>query len=94
MTSTCRKCGKAMDWARTELGKPMPLDLEPHPNGNVVIASVDRYSVPTVHVLNKYEMATDTRQRRFAHAATCGKPWPEITPLPPVPPMQDTLVLE
>lgn len=92
--SFCHICGAHIEWAFTEGGKRMPLDIEPHPNGNVVIAEVHRDGQRTVHVLNKAEMATDRRQRRLSHHVTCGgKPRPPITALPEPPPLQDHLVL-
>ncbi|MGH3476019.1 MAG: hypothetical protein ACRDQD_04190 [Nocardioidaceae bacterium] len=33
--STCRSCGAPIQWAKTAMGKAMPLDAEPSPNGNV-----------------------------------------------------------
>jgi hypothetical protein len=33
--ATCRACGARMVWTRTAAGKAMPLDAEPHPDGNV-----------------------------------------------------------
>ncbi len=35
---TCKSCGAAIRWVRTVSGKAMPLDPEPCPDGNVVIA--------------------------------------------------------
>lgn len=35
--SLCRSCGAPIAWATTTNGKPMPLDPDPVPNGNVVI---------------------------------------------------------
>lgn len=39
-TATCRSCGAPIVWVITEAGKRMPIDREPHPDGNV-IPSVD-----------------------------------------------------
>lgn len=92
--STCRFCDAPIEWVRTESGKHMCLDPDPHPNGNVIIAAVHSDGSRTVHVLTKAEMATERRQRRLAHKVTCGgKPRPPVTPLPPEQPMQDHLVL-
>lgn len=35
MTARCRSCHKPIRWATTPKGRPMPLDLDPHPDGNV-----------------------------------------------------------
>lgn len=79
MTTRCTRCGStAVEWALTDKGRPMLIDLEPWPDGNVVVSNVDRRSNLTVHVLSKAEMLTDTRQRRLAHAAYCGKPRPAL----------------
>lgn len=93
--ATCDRCGAPITWALTEHGRRICLDIDPHPNGNVVVASVDRYSVSTVHVLDKHEYPVDPRQRLLAHIVTCGgKPRPPVTALPPPPPFQDVLVLD
>lgn len=33
--SKCRSCQAPIRWIRTAVGKPMPLDFAPSPNGNV-----------------------------------------------------------
>jgi len=36
--SVCRACGAEIRWARTAAkGRPIPLDVEPNPDGNVII---------------------------------------------------------
>jgi len=35
MTSACRSCGAPIRWARTEKGRPIPLDLDAVRDGNV-----------------------------------------------------------
>jgi hypothetical protein len=35
--SACRACLAPLRWERTERGRPMPLDIDPNPAGNVVI---------------------------------------------------------
>jgi len=37
MSATCRSCGAPILWSRTENNKPIPLDPEPVPGGNVVL---------------------------------------------------------
>ncbi len=34
---TCRSCGAAVRWAHTAAGRAMPLNPNPHPNGNVAL---------------------------------------------------------
>lgn len=34
---SCRSCGAPIEWALTTAGKRMPLDLEPAPQGNLVL---------------------------------------------------------
>ena len=34
---TCRSCGAPIVWVETELGTPMPLDVEPCPDGNITV---------------------------------------------------------
>lgn len=38
-TSRCKTCGAAIRWAKTNAGKPIPLDLEPVATGNLVLTS-------------------------------------------------------
>lgn len=77
-TDICRACGRVIWWARTEDNhRPIPLDLEPHPAGNVVVASPDRWSTTIVHVLHRHELAHDDGRLRYhAHAAYCGREIP------------------
>lgn len=37
MTNECRSCGAPIRWAITEKGRRMPLDPDPHPDGNVMV---------------------------------------------------------
>lgn len=79
VTDTCTQCGRRVWWARTEAsGKPMPIDVEPHPAGNVVVASPDRWSTTIVRVLHRHELPDFERwlQRYHAHAAYCGRVLP------------------
>lgn len=36
-TGTCRGCSARMEWVKSADGKNVPLDPEPHPDGNIVI---------------------------------------------------------
>jgi hypothetical protein len=37
MTDVCRACKAPIVWAKTEAGRPMPLDAEPVDGGNVAL---------------------------------------------------------
>ena len=37
MSDRCRSCGAQIFWAVTANGKRMPLDAQPHPEGNLVL---------------------------------------------------------
>jgi hypothetical protein len=39
--SACRSCGQPIRWAITRNDRRMPLDPEPHPDGNVQIVAHD-----------------------------------------------------
>lgn len=34
---TCRSCNASIEWHKTVAGKNMPIDVEPHPEGNLFI---------------------------------------------------------
>lgn len=38
MNAACRSCGAPIRWVTTTGRKPMPLDVDPHPDGTVVPA--------------------------------------------------------
>lgn len=70
----CRACSKPIRWARTAANdRPIPLDLEPTDDGNVVLEG-DR-----AHVLGKggalpLELAHLAEEPRYMpHHATCEK---------------------
>lgn len=37
MTTRCGSCGAEITWARTEKGKPMPVDAAPNERGNLIV---------------------------------------------------------
>lgn len=64
---TCRGCGAKFRWARTEgRGKPIPLDPDPVPDGNIVVTDGG-----IAHFLRATEMATGPRY--VSHFSTCPK---------------------
>ncbi len=44
----CRSCGAPILFARTGAGKLLPIDPDPHDNGNVALVGDDRCAVLTV----------------------------------------------
>ena len=72
MTSraTCRWCGAPIRWVATEAaGRPMCLDPQPSPTGNVALISTK--TGPRARVLKAEEIAGWRAQRWMPHAATC-----------------------
>lgn len=65
--STCRSCGAPVVWVRTEAGRPMPLDPEPTPTGNVIYTDEADRRVKVVGTADDL-FATD---RYVSHFATC-----------------------
>ena len=64
----CRSCGDEIRWARTVAGKAMPLDLEPNPNGNVVLR--DGVAV-VLGPLERTIAEEEGETLRMPHHATC-----------------------
>lgn len=80
MTTVCRSCGAPIRWAVTTNGRRIPIDAEPHPEGNLAIAGQGaggRISFdPTVRLIPKAQL-DDFRQKHpgtplyLSHFATC-----------------------
>lgn len=76
--SRCRACGASVVWARTDAGKPMPLNGDGNgrilevPDGNVAArpSRVVR-AAPVARVLRKGEEPEPDEVRTLAHFATC-----------------------
>lgn len=69
----CRVCPAPIRWARTTNGRPIPLDYDPDPAGNVKL-TVDDPPDPTAHVLNAGQAARareDGEELFMPHHATC-----------------------
>lgn len=68
-SATCRSCGSACIWGVTKNGKPMPVDLKPDPNGNLVlIDDGDPRGAP----LARYATTADRELPHYtSHFATC-----------------------
>lgn len=63
----CKSCHRPMRWVITNRGRKMPVDFDPHEDGNVVVNQNDRAEVygatPTV--------VPDGSTLHFSHFATC-----------------------
>lgn len=66
----CRSCHAAVIWARTEAGKPMPIDAEPRPDGNLIIVGTLEGS-PLVKVDPPGLFDDPSTARYVSHFATC-----------------------
>lgn len=71
MSSQCRSCQAPVVWATTENGKPMPVDADAHPDGNVLLRTRD--GAWQAVVLGPLERIEQERVHRLhmAHHATC-----------------------
>lgn len=69
---TCTSCGAPLLWARTENGRPIPLDPEPRDDGNVY---VDAHSVAHVSrrgpTAGQVALGFDSGRRYVSHFVTC-----------------------
>lgn len=65
----CSTCRRPILWARTELGKPIPIDPAPRPDGNIVLRPIAVGAELLAHVLKKGEETGE--QRYVSHFATC-----------------------
>jgi hypothetical protein len=65
----CRSCGANVLWAKTDLGKSMPVDPEPVPDGNVELYRTPKGLQVVVH---GKEFTPDPRATvHKSHFATC-----------------------
>lgn len=72
--STCRSCGAPIRWVETEHGKRMPIDPDPHPQGNVIPWGWDENGAKVVaRVLTEPPIGRDAWRSHFTtcpHATT------------------------
>lgn len=66
MNARCSSCSAPILWAKTAKGKPIPLDLEPRVDGNVVL---ERGVALVLGPLERLQRGAETRY--VAHFATC-----------------------
>jgi hypothetical protein len=74
MSEYCRACKAPIVWARTEHGRPMPLDAEPDSGGNITLTRSAGRLVAVVLVPAVLEALRDGGERRLfyrSHFATC-----------------------
>jgi len=64
--SACKKCGRALRWVSTVTGQRMPLDMEPSPDGSILLLPHDRCRVVPVE-----ERAATIAPLFKSHFATC-----------------------
>ena len=69
---TCRYCHTRIIWARTHAGKLMPLDPDPHEDGNVMLTRSPA-GTPQATLLGPGDMLfmPEGATRHLPHFATC-----------------------
>lgn len=68
--SRCRSCSADIIWARTSRGKLMPINPQPHPNGNITLS--DDQSAGDVLFGAKLAHAVGARLTLYrSHYANC-----------------------
>lgn len=71
--ATCRACGNAITFIRTDKGGLMPLNAAANPAGNVILVA-GAGGAPVAHVLTAGE--STAAPRWMPHHATCPT-WPQ-----------------
>lgn len=71
MSARCRSCRAAIEWAtHSRTGASIPLDAEPHPDGNLV-ASRDARGLVVRHFDPLLDLDVARGELRIAHFVTC-----------------------
>lgn len=65
MSDCCRTCKAPVVWAVTEKGRPMPVDPDRVPNGNIELEDGEDGTVA------RYVKADPSVERHVSHFATC-----------------------
>lgn len=74
MSRRCRECDAPITWAQTENGRPMPLNVGPDPNGNVIVTG-HTGACQIVKVGTIQELADAPEGRVYmSHFQTCTNP--------------------
>jgi hypothetical protein len=68
--TTCRGCSTNIVFIRTDQGRVMPIDAEPHPAGDVRIDTMTSGSL-VAHVMTTEEIYQHPGRRYISHFATC-----------------------
>jgi hypothetical protein len=72
VVSACRSCGAEIWWAETVMGRRMPVDADPVPDGNVVVVREGvGQAPPVVEVGHPATLMPADRPRYQSHFATC-----------------------
>lgn len=69
MASACKSCGAAVVWVRTASGKLMPIDGEPHVDGNLELVGAGLTGV--VYLSANQRAMPPTGPRYLSHFVTC-----------------------
>lgn len=78
--TTCRSCHAQVFWARTQFNHtPIPIDLDPVPDGNILLDDSDR--ILTAKVLPPGDERIESEETYTSHFATCpdGDQWRKRT---------------
>jgi len=70
-TTSCSACGAPIRWATTTKGRRMPIDPEPHPEGNIRLQELDDGIAPIAHVLDALDASMTSEPLYRSHFATC-----------------------
>lgn len=70
VSAICKRCGREFLWARTNKGKPMPVDPEPREHGNLAIHR-DHLGQLRARVVTKDAPIEAWERPGMPHAATC-----------------------
>lgn len=71
--SNCRSCGAPIYWAHTENGKPIPVDVAPAHDGNVLLTlnrATGQLKAEVYGAKNRHNIPPG-RNRYKSHFATC-----------------------
>ncbi len=76
MSEACRRpgCTTLIVWATTETGKPMPIDAEPNPNGNLAVHRLLTGGLRCRVVTTNTPLDPTTEQPGMPHWSTCRNP--------------------